>query len=29
MSSDEGLSKGVALLKEVMMTEKPGRAFWE
>ena len=28
MSSDEGLAKSVALLKEVVMAEKPGKMFW-
>jgi sugar phosphate isomerase/epimerase len=28
MSSDEGLAKGVALLKEVIIREQPGEMFW-
>ena len=28
MSRDEGLAKGVALLKNVLMAEAPGRMFW-
>jgi sugar phosphate isomerase/epimerase len=28
MSTDEGLAKGVALLKEVILTEKAGKMFW-
>lgn len=28
MSTDEGLVKGVALLKEVIVAEKPGEMFW-
>jgi sugar phosphate isomerase/epimerase len=28
MSNDEGLAKGVALLQEVLMREKPGAMFW-
>jgi sugar phosphate isomerase/epimerase len=28
MSIDEGLAKGVALLKGVLMVEKPGKMFW-
>jgi sugar phosphate isomerase/epimerase len=28
MSSDEGLAKGIALLKEVTMFEEPGEMFW-
>ncbi len=28
MSTDEGLAKGVALLREVVMTEQPGEMFW-
>ena len=28
MSMDEGLAKGVALLKSVLMSEKPGKMFW-
>ncbi len=28
MSADEGLAKSVALLREVVMVEKPGKMFW-
>jgi sugar phosphate isomerase/epimerase len=28
MSIDEGLAKAVALLKEVLITERPGKMFW-
>jgi len=28
MSRDEGLAKGVALLKEALMSEKPGEMYW-
>jgi sugar phosphate isomerase/epimerase len=28
MSTDEGLAKGVALLKEVLIVESPGKMFW-
>jgi sugar phosphate isomerase/epimerase len=28
MSTDEGLAKGVALLKDVIITEKPGVMYW-
>jgi hypothetical protein len=28
MSIDEGLGKGVALLKNVIMAETPGKMFW-
>jgi sugar phosphate isomerase/epimerase len=28
MSADEGLAKGIALLKEVMIKEQPGEMFW-
>ncbi len=28
MSADEGLAKSVALLRQVMMTEQPGKMFW-
>ncbi len=28
MSTDEGLAKGIALLKEVTITEAPGEMFW-
>jgi sugar phosphate isomerase/epimerase len=28
MSIDEGLAKGVATLKEVLISEKPGKMFW-
>jgi sugar phosphate isomerase/epimerase len=28
MSIDEGLAKGVAMLKEVIITQKPGKMYW-
>jgi sugar phosphate isomerase/epimerase len=28
MSREEGLAKGVAMLKNVLMTESPGKMFW-
>jgi sugar phosphate isomerase/epimerase len=28
MSRDEGLAKGVALLKSVLVAETPGNLFW-
>jgi len=28
MSNDEGLAKGIALLKEVVMVDQPGEMFW-
>ena len=28
MSNDEGLAKGVALLKDVIIREQPGEMFW-
>jgi hypothetical protein len=28
MSRDEGLAKGVALLKNVLMAEAPGKMYW-